>query len=255
MAFTYLKFSDSLIVDATLTPTTEAAEYPIENVQSEPVATTYRATSQSAQKILIDFAAPVTADLFTVVNHNLTSAADITLRGGSSQDPDGSGFELVIPWARRNAWEQFDAEEWRYWSVTIDDSTNPAVIEAGLLVIGEATELTRDFSFGAAKNRETVNQSLESEYGVITTGANIYQRTRFIASWKTTDASERTELDEFLLGLEKERGGMLFIPYPDEAEAFYGRFMTDYSLVRTGPDIAELSGLEFLEDSVGKSLF
>jgi hypothetical protein len=147
-------------------------------------------------------------------------------------------------------------ESWQHWSVTLDDPDNPALaFDVGLLMLGERTELSRNFNLGSERRRETVNQSLESEYGVITVGANLYQRTRFAASWKTTTAGERAELDTFLLEIERERGGMLFIPQPDETEAFYGRLVTDHALVRTSPDITEVSGLEFLEDSVGRSLF
>ena len=255
--FTYLRQSDNLIPVATLTPTTEDTDFPIENAQAEPVAKVYRSADATAEKILIEFAAPVDVDLFAIVNHSITSAGTITLRGGSSSDPNGSQFQTTITWRNRTAWKVLSAvETWRYWSLTVDDPTNPELVfEIGLLLMGEATELTRDFNFGTEKRRETVNQVLESEYGVITAGQNLFQRTRIVASWKTTDATERAALDNFLLTLEKERGGLLFIPYSDETEAFYGRFVTDYSIIRTGPDIAEISGLEFLEDSPGRSVF
>jgi hypothetical protein len=254
--FTYLKQADNLIPSATLTPTSEDADYPIENVQAEPVHETYRTEGATSQKILIDFDEPVTADLFAVCNHNLTDQATITLRGGSSQDPDGGSFELVIPWSRRNAWELFDAETWQYWSLTLDDSGNPdGVLESGLWAMGEATELLRDFSLGSAQQRETVNQALESEYGVITAGPNLYQRTRFVASWKTTSDAERYALREFLLRLEKERGGLFFIPDTEDDAAYFGRLVSDHSEVRRYRNITDFNGLAFLEDSVGKSLF
>jgi hypothetical protein len=254
--FTYLKQANNLITDATITPDTEDAEYPIENVQAEPVHETYRTTSASAQKILIDFAEPVTVDLFAVVNHNLTDEATITLRGGSSQDPDGQDFELVIPWTTRNAWELFDPETWQYWSLTLDDAGNPSgALEAGLLVIGEATELMRDFSLGSDSRRETVNQVLTSEYGVLTVGSNLYQLTRFVASWKTTSDAERSELSSFLLRLEKERGGLFFIPDTEDDAAYFGRLVSNHNEVRRYRNITDFNGLEFLEDSVGKSLF
>ena len=255
--FTYLKFADSLIADATLTPDTENALYPVENLQAEPAAETYRSTSASNQKILIDFAAPVLVGMFAVVNHNLTDGATITLRGGSSQDPDGNDFELVIPWAIRNAWVLFDSDEtWQYWSLTIDDLSNPdGVLEIGLLLQGLKWELTRDFDLGSRRRRETVNQALESEFGVMTTGANLYQRTRFVATWKTTSDAERLALSEFLARLEKERGGLLWIPDPEDTVAYYGRLVNDHEEVRPFANITGFGELEFLEDSVGKSLF
>ena len=255
--FTYLKFADSHIANATLTPDTEDALYPVENVQAEPAAETYRSTSASAQKILIDYAAPVLAGQFLLINHNLTSAATITLRGGSSQDPDGLDFEVVIPWATRNAWVLFDAlETWRYWSLTIDDASNPdGVLEMGLLLHGLKWQLTRNFNLASERRSETVNQALESEFGVITTGQNLYQRTRFVATWKTTTDAERLALAEFLARLEKERGGLAWIPDPDETVAYYGRLVTDHSEVRRFAHITDFSGLELLEDSTGRSLF
>ena len=255
--FTYLLQSDNLIPQATLTPTSEDADFPIENVQAEPIAQVSRTTSPSAQKTLIDFSGQVTADIFAVVNHNLTDQATITLRGGSSQDPDGSSFELAIPWATRNAWALFDAaEQWQYWSLTIDDSSNPdGVIEAGLLSLGQATQLSRNFNLGSERRRETVNQVLESEFGVIATGINLFQRTRFACSFKATSDQERIELDEFLLRLERARSGLLFIPDAAEGAAYYGRLMTDHAVVRTFQDISEISGLEFVEDSAGRSIF
>jgi hypothetical protein len=255
--FTYLKQSDNLIGQATLTPDTEDADYPVENLQNDKAHETYRSTSASDQKILIDFPAPVLSGMFSIVNHNFTDQATITLRGGSSQDPDGNDFELVIPWSVRNAWELFDSlETWQYWSLTVDDSGNPAgVIEFAIPMVGLKWQLTRDFNFGSEQRRETVNQALESEYGVLTTGSNIYQRTRFVASWKTTSDAERTELSDFLLRLEKERSRLFIIPDPEDAAAYYGRLVSDHNEVRRYKNITDFTGLEFLEDSVGKSIF
>lgn len=254
--FTYLLQSANQIPDATLTPATEDASYPATNAQSEPVAKVYRSTDATDQKILIEFATAIDANLFAVINHSLTSAATITLRGGSSPDPDGMEFETTIAYYRRTAWKGFAAQSWQYWSVIVDDPTNPAMaIEIGMLAMGTAISLSRNFDWGAEVSRETLNQVLESEYGVLTVGQNLFQRTRFKASWKATSTTERVELDTFLAGLERERKGMLFIPYPDESEAFYGRFMADYSLVRPDFGVTEVPDLEFVEDSVGRSIF
>jgi hypothetical protein len=254
--FTYLTQADNLIVDATLTPDTENSSYPIENAQAEPIAKTFRSESSADEKILIDFAGEVTVDLFAIVNHSFTDAAVVTLRGGSSQDPDGMDFELIIPWKTRNSWALFDAEVWQYWSIEVQDSSNPAnAFDIGLLVMGERSVLSRNFNMGWEVRRETLNQVLESDYGVITVGPNLYQRSRFVGSWKATSTAERDELDGFFSQLQREHSGLFFIPDPDDSYSFFGRLNTDHALMRKFNEITEISGLEFLEDSPGRSLF
>jgi hypothetical protein len=255
--FTYLKLVDSLIAQAALTPSSEDPAYPIANLKVEPVSKVWRTVEgQTAdQSIQIDFSFEQTADIIALVNHNFTSDATITLNGGSTPAPNGSQFQTVISPQGRTARRIFVEQTWRYWLLLIDDPTNgDGYLETGLLPFGVKTALTRGFQYGFSRRRETINQVLETEYGVIDVGANLTQRTRFIASWKTGSHAERDELDSFLLGLERERKGLLFIPDPDAPESFYGRFLLDYALTQTSPDITEISGLEFLEDSPGRSL-
>jgi hypothetical protein len=252
----YIRLTDSILTGASLSPTTEAAGYPATNAAVEPVFDSWRTTDTSSQKLLIDLTAPARADLCAIVNHSLTETAVITVRGGSSQDPDGGEFETVIPWALRNAWQYFGLEIWQHWSVSIDDPDNAALaFDLGLIIIGESREFPRGFNWGSERRRETLNQTLESEYGVLTVGSNLFQRTRFSCSLKATTATERIQIDRFLTALERERHGLFLIPEPLEEEAFYGRLYTDHVLRRTSPEITEFSGLEFVEDSAGRSVF
>lgn len=253
--FTYLKQSANHIPNATLTPTTEDSNFPVENCQTEPVAKIYRATDDAAEKILIDFASAVDADFFAIVNQNLTSAATITLEGGSSPDPSGQ-FQTTLSWAERNAWNQFASQTWQHWSITIDDGANPDLaIEIGMLMLGETAEISKNFRWRSRRRRETLNQSLQSELGVYTVGSNIYQRRRFLCEWEFDSAAERDEIDDFLTGLEREKNGLFLIPDPNETEAYYGRLITDHEVRQDDPNNGSIGAVEFLEDSFGRSIF
>lgn len=252
----YIRLADSILTGASLSPTTEAAAYPASNVAGEPVYEAWRTTDVSSQKLLIDLTAPARADFCALVNHTLTETAVITVRGGSSQDPDGGEFESVIPWALRNAWQYFGLETWRYWSVSIDDPDNAELaFDVGLIIIGESREIPRGFNWGSERRLETRNQFLESEYGVLTVGSNLFQRTRMTCSMKATSTAERVAIGKFLSALERERHGLFLIPEPTEEEAFYGRLVADHVVRRSSPDTTEFSGLEFVEDSAGRSVF
>jgi hypothetical protein len=256
--FTYLRLADAYTPTATIAAVSEQAAYPDDNLKIEPVSKTWRtaATQVSNQNVAVDLGSAKSVSIAALVNHNLTSAATITLNGGSSANPDGSQFTTTITWARRNAWKILTAAEtWRYWLFIIDDPANPdTYIEVGLALLGSKITLDRAFDFGWSKRRETVNQALSTEYGVTVAGQNIYQRTRLALSFKAITAGQRDALDDFLLGLERERRGLLFIPVPTETEAFYGRLVTDFALVRTEGGVTEVADLELLEDSPGRSL-
>lgn len=257
MAFIYLKLIDSLTSQATLTALSADAVYPATNLQSEPISNPWRTEEgdTAAQTVQIDFSSAKTVDLIALVNHNFSVNATITLNGGSSAAPNGSQFQTVISPTARTAWRAFTSQSWRYWLLTIDDPLNSdGYLECGLMMLGVKTTLARTQNWEFQLGRETINQVLETEYGVIDAGPNITQRMRFTASWKTTTLAERQDLEAFLSGLQRQRRGLFFSPDPDFGEGFYGRFMSDYTLVRETPNVLSVDDLEFLEDSPGRAL-
>lgn len=255
--FTYLRFADNLTAQAVLTPLSEDSVYPVSNLKIEPIAKPWRTIEgqTAGQTLQIDFSSAKDADIVALVNHNLTVNAVITLNGGSSAAPDGGEFQTVISPTARTARRIFTAQSWRYWLLDIDDPLNgDGYIEIGMLVLGSKTALSRNFDWGFAESLETINQAIETEYGVIDVGQNITQRTRLTASWKTTTTAERNELTAFLAGLKREKEGLLFIPDPDAPESYYGRLVRDFTKIRDTPEVARFLEMEFTEDSPGRSL-
>jgi hypothetical protein len=255
MAARYIRIAESTLSGATITATSEASAHPATNVASEPVYEGWRTTDASSQKLLIGHSSAKRVTGCAIVAHTLTETATITLRGGSSADPDGGEFEIEIPYRRRTVKIEFPLEVWRYWSLSIDDPDNPALaFDVGLVILGELRSF-EGFQLGLDWPSETVNQSLETEYGHLNIGANLFQRARFSATVKTDNAMDRKAVNNFLVALERERTGLLLIPDQDDDDVFYGRLLSDHLMSRTSPDITEFTGLEFVEDSPGRSVF
>lgn len=252
---TYLKLSDEVFLNATLTETSENANFPVENLQVLPISKPYKTAdgAVTGQKTIADFTAPQTIDIFGLVNHNFQSGATITIKAGSSTDPDGSQFTTTITWRKNLAWKILtSSENWQYWSFTWDDAGNPDNhLRAGRFMMGLKTTLSVQFIPEWQKQRVKVARSVENELGQPMVGVLLYTGTRVIVSFEGLTAAELTEVDDFLDSLDQKVDPLLLVPDSSETGAFFVR-LEEAHLIEQSNKGAAILDIPFITDHLGK---
>lgn len=252
--FTYLVDSDNVALQGVISASSADANYPIENLSALPISKPWRSAAGglSSVKLRIDFLFPRAINCVALVNHNLTSAATITMNGGSVADPDGSEFTTTITWAARTAWKVLSGTEtWAYWSITITDEANSyGFIQVGYLVMGAKTTLAFNFAPDWTVERLTKVRRSSTESRVPIVGNTLSKNSRLIVSFTTRANADKTTVDNFLNSLNREAGPLLVIPDTAETEALFCRLVVDHSIRRQAKwsDIPELI---FEEDATG----
>ncbi|MDA2936839.1 hypothetical protein MYX75_01065 [Acidobacteria bacterium AH-259-A15] len=252
--FTYLKSSDNLVSDALLTPTSVNSVYPVANLSILPIFKIYRTTEGGigTQKIRIDFPTAQSIDTFAVVNHNLTSGATITVKGGSSPDPDGSAFTTTITWRELLAWKILTAaESHKNWSITLDDEANVnGYLSVGYLIMGTKTTFSVQFQPEWTKEPVKVVRAVENDLGVPMVGRKVSEGTRVTVSFAGLSTTERNEIDTFLDSLDLRVDPFLLVPDSTEADAFFVRLEESY-VIEQGSGVAGIEAAPFLTDNFG----
>ena len=252
--FTYLLHSENLARDALLTMANASATYPISNIALTPISKPFRTTEGKIkdQKIRIDFPAAKAVDTFALVNHNLTSSATITIKGGSSPDPDGTDYTTTITHAEQTAWKILSSSEsWRYWSIEIDDETNyEGYIQVGYVMLGVATEMAHGFATNWSVQRQTNIRMIENTFLQPMVGRRISRGSSVTLTFHGLTDALKTTLDNFLLDLQKWRDPMIFWPDTDETEGFFGRLNVNHSVDRFRPGVTNIVNVEFMSDGI-----
>lgn len=115
------------------------------NVQNRYVAEVWRTTGDQDQYLEFDFTTAQAIDTIDIVNHNLTSAADVILSMGSTTNP--TDFTTVMAWREFDMFEIFAQQSYRYARVRFADTNNPdGYIEVGQVWLGSYGETAILFS-------------------------------------------------------------------------------------------------------------
>jgi hypothetical protein len=256
--FKYVLNSGNVIPKALFTVTSADAVYGIANISVLPVSKPYRTVEGgiASQKIRFDFGTPQTINAIALVNHNFTSAAVITLRAGNSPDPDGSTFNVAIPWAQRTAWAFLAASQtYRFWSVTIDDPTNSyGFLQIGYLLCATVATLPMNFQPTYRVTRTGRGRVSDTDTGVPMVGNKISDYTSINVSWDGLSAADRATLELLLAPIKFGNVPFLFAPVPTETEAYFGRLKGDYGIDRNNSAYESVTALEFSEDAIGMIL-
>jgi hypothetical protein len=124
---------DDLLKDAVVSATTELSGFPASDVQHPFLSHDWETASSAAQRIVFDAASDLTLTCVAILGHNLTSAAVVRVEGNAADswgaptlsvtvDPDAEILLAYLP----------AGSSFRYWSVYIDDPTNPdAMLSVG----------------------------------------------------------------------------------------------------------------------------
>ena len=83
---TYLKQADfqSQLTAATLSSSSESAVYPLDNLKDATLSKTFRTTGVASEWVEVDIGATADITLIGFLNHNFTSAATLTIKGGAT---------------------------------------------------------------------------------------------------------------------------------------------------------------------------
>ncbi len=250
--FTYLKNGSNELVGATLTETTENANFPVENLIALPVSKAFKSADGglTAQKTLIDLGSAKAIDIFALVNHNLQSGATITLKGGAGPDP--STFSTTITWRTDVAWKIFASQNFRYWSITLDDAGNPDNhLRGGYAMMGAKTTLTFQIQPEWSRERIKIQRSVENEIGIPMIGAEIFRGWRLIVSFDGLDLTEEETLHAFLDSLDFKTVPVLILPDTSENDAYFVRLEASHIIgKRTGA--TGVFDVTFITDHLGK---
>lgn len=235
----------------TLTTTSSDATYPISNIKELPIAKAWR-SEISTVDIKLDFGSAKTIGILALINHNLTSAATITVDGGTTTAY--SGFSTTMTWRQYNAFVLLSpTQSFRHWRIRIDDSgpgpDNP--VEVGYLVAGNHTTLSSAFSYGWTQTDEYINREISSEFGVPYI-SELYYCMRFKFTFTNKSASEITAVRNVFKDVKRNVTPLFFIPDTTTSDGYFGRFVSDFE--RKTDYWISVATLEFLEDSRGKQI-
>ncbi|MGH9341985.1 MAG: hypothetical protein ACRD1R_20965, partial [Acidobacteriota bacterium] len=112
--FAYLTHNDNDLAAGTITASSEDASYPKVNLTALPISKPFRFTGDTSENLQIDLGAAKNIDLVALINHNLTSAATITVNGGSAANPGGTEFQTTISYREFDAFKLLAAAQtWR----------------------------------------------------------------------------------------------------------------------------------------------
>ena len=162
--------------------------------------TRFRSASAAATfSMVIDNAASVDFNVLTILDHNFTSSATITLEGNATDSWGSPSFSEAVTWASKKLGHYTSSlESYRYARVTVSDTSNSdGYIEIGTLFLGEYMELSRNFSPGLDISIELSKTAAKNRYN-ITKKRFHNKRQKISASWDFIVDADKTKLETML---------------------------------------------------------
>lgn len=210
-----------LTADAVITADSEDAAYPVDNLYDKQAAKVFRAESQTALVVLIDFLAAIQADTIALINHNLSTGATLSLKAGAASPP--AAVVATPTYRQYDLWKGFATVSARYWQLEITDM-NTEDLEIGQLIIGRRTALPRGRriaeGFKPARMRNVI--SAETYAGVFW-NYYLFDRRQFNPSFRVGTAAELAVLSALDAAVHGNLYPFLYIPEQSNAECYYVR--------------------------------
>ncbi|RPH38302.1 hypothetical protein EHM92_00025 [bacterium] len=227
---------------ATITPSTEDTAYPRANLYDKQAARVFKGTSLTSLTILIDFEASVQADTISLINHNLTASAVLSLKAGSGSPP--STVVATPVYRQHDLWKAFTAVSARYWLLTITDS-NSVAIQIGQLLIGNRTVFPRARRIGESYRPAQKRNTISGEtYAGVLWNYHLFERREFNPSFRVSSAAELAVLTALDASVFGNVYPFVYIPDASGVDVYYVRKEQDYQ----PQEIGRLSGLELAHD-------
>lgn len=155
--------------------------------------------------INIDLGSAVEVEALILFDHNLTSAATITLIG-----VDPVLFSEPVTWASEKILHYLSvATTKRYWQLQITDAANPdGYIDIGEIFLGSYMELSRNYTYGFQKGISLLFGSNKTSYGVRKN--RFYNRQRqFVYDFNGLTLADLVLLEALIDGIADRDAGTL----------------------------------------------
>ena len=221
-----IRFSYTNLVDAAdLDPSSQLATLPADNLQDPRPTAVWRTNGCTEESIVIDLGAPAAATLAALLEHNLSSAATVSLQANSADSWTSPPFSTSLDWHSSIIIKFFAQTSYRYWRLVLADSANPdGYLQIGRLWLGDCFQPARDFSRDFSLRR--VDPS-EVSYG--DSGSRVVSdRTPYrIATIKFPSTDEKDAFDQMI---DAVGAGGDFIAALDPASQVWSDGLHDYTL-------------------------
>lgn len=249
------------IGESTLSGGSWLAGLPRANVADPRITKVARSSTDAIAdtKILGDLTTSRSLRAFALVNHNLSQAAQVRFRVGTTSggaevydsgwiDAWQMGWDAdMLEWEESGWWEGIADDEYlrapyavihvmpgfytgRYWSIEIDDTANvDTYVQIGRVFVGGGFVPNINMDFGYLRGWEDLSEITRSDAGAEFALIRPRRRTtRFELSWLTSAEAEYVHEMQRRLGLT---GEVLFVPDVADADAaqrygFLGRLRT-----------------------------
>lgn len=241
-----LFYNDRLVdLSATATASSEASEYPVENVFTNNYSQVWRsdAADSSGETIVFDFGLSVDVNDIAIGNTNIRSTATVKIQGNNANSWGAPTIDETIDvtsmdGTRRCIYHNFDGSGLRYWRLVVIDDGNPdGFIEIGKVMLGDAVTLSDNYDATFTRRRLRNNVIHRTEYNQ----AFVYNRdygAAFALSWTNCQEETRDQIRALELALNGNGRPFFFVLDPtDPAEAFWVRMEGDIEEGRVSFDV------------------
>jgi hypothetical protein len=117
---------DNLLLNKTLTASTEAVDYPKENIRTENTNKSWRPTALPAT-LSVDLTASTAVDSFAIVGHNCGTKGNTILLQSSPDNSVWTTRATVVPTDDTTILGLFTSFSARYWRISISGGTVPTI--------------------------------------------------------------------------------------------------------------------------------
>ena len=127
--------------NATLTADSNISNYPVTNIQNQLLSKVYRSEPGIFAGITFDCLNAVIVNTIVIDNHNFSDLATIKFMANTVNSWDAPAFSVVIPAGDAVINVDFADQEYRYFRLEVNDSTNVnGYIQMGRVWVGMAYE-------------------------------------------------------------------------------------------------------------------
>lgn len=206
---------------------------------------------ESPNTIVIDLGSAQLVNSLAIFDHNLTSAATITLEANVADAWGAPSFSEAIAYNAEKILHYLGAAQtYRYWRISITDAANPDnYISMSELFLGTYLELSKNFRYGMKETDNILLSSTNSPYGKRNSRFYNFQRS-FEMSFSGMPDSDITALRAMYTAIaDRSAGTIKPIFFNKDSATPSETFLVDVApLVRTGKFINQNdTGLQLIE--------
>ena len=154
-------WNNLLVSTLTYTPSSEDANYPVENIFDVRLSRQFRTTGDTSEQIVIDAGAGNTLDMdsFSISGHNFTSAATVKIQANATDAWGAPTLDETMTYGPETMVAFFTGTDKRFWRLDIADAANPdTVIKIGRLMGTDYLQITKSTKRGMTEKINDTTQ-------------------------------------------------------------------------------------------------